>query len=98
MPLRGNAPSCGGAGRSSGGRLTCEPKHGSRIRRSSTPAVAGRGSLPSMCVLVTGGGGFLGSHLVERLERDGHEVIVSRRREHDLTHYEDAERLFAEAR
>ena len=49
-------------------------------------------------VLVTGGGGFLGSHLVERLERDGHEVIVSRRREHDLTHYEDAERLFAEAR
>jgi GDP-L-fucose synthase len=49
-------------------------------------------------VLVTGGGGFLGSHLVERLEREGHEVIVSRRREHDLTRYEDTERLFAEAR
>ena len=29
-----------------------------------------------MKVLVTGGGGFLGSHLVERLERDGHEVFV----------------------
>jgi GDP-L-fucose synthase len=48
-------------------------------------------------VLVTGGGGFLGSHLVERLERDGHEVVVARRRDHDLTRYEDTERLFAEA-
>jgi len=31
-------------------------------------------------VLVTGGGGFVGSHLVERLERDGHDVVVARRR------------------
>ena len=29
-----------------------------------------------MRVLVTGGGGFIGSHLVERLVRDGHEVRV----------------------
>ncbi len=49
-------------------------------------------------VLVTGGGGFLGSHLVERLERDGHDVFVARRREHDLTHAEDTERLFRDAR
>jgi GDP-L-fucose synthase len=48
-------------------------------------------------VLVTGGGGFLGSHLVERLERRGHDVMVPRRREHDLTSYADTERLFAEA-
>ena len=41
--------------------------------------------------------GFLGSHLVERLERDGHEMVVARRRDHDLTRYEDTERLFAEA-
>ena len=32
-------------------------------------------------VLVTGGGGFLGSHLVERLEADGHDVVVPRRAE-----------------
>ena len=31
--------------------------------------------------LVTGGGGFLGSHLVERLEAEGHDVVVARRRD-----------------
>jgi GDP-L-fucose synthase len=48
-------------------------------------------------VLITGGGGFLGSHLVERLGHDGHEVVVARRRDYDLTRYDDAERLFADA-
>jgi GDP-L-fucose synthase len=48
--------------------------------------------------LVTGGGGFLGSHLVERLEADGHDVVVSRRADYDLTRWEDAERLFRETR
>ena len=32
-------------------------------------------------VVVTGGGGFLGSRLVERLEADGHEVVAARRRD-----------------
>ena len=47
---------------------------------------------------MTGGGGFLGSHLVERLERDGHEVVVARRAESDLTSLDDTARLFDRAR
>ena len=38
-----------------------------------------------MNVLVTGGGGFLGSHLVERLEADGHDVFAARQSDYDLT-------------
>ncbi len=49
-------------------------------------------------VLVTGGGGFLGSHLVERLEADGHDVVAARRRDYDLTSMDDTARLFADAR
>jgi GDP-L-fucose synthase len=48
--------------------------------------------------LVTGGGGFLGSHLVERLEGAGHDVLAARRRDYDLTRPDDAARLFDEAR
>jgi GDP-L-fucose synthase len=48
--------------------------------------------------LVTGGGGFLGSHLVERLEAAGDDVFVARRRDFDLTNPDDVERLFAAAR
>jgi GDP-L-fucose synthase len=47
-------------------------------------------------VLVTGGGGFLGSHLVERLNAEGVEPVVARRRDYDLTSEADAERLFAD--
>jgi GDP-L-fucose synthase len=49
-----------------------------------------------MRTLVTGGGGFLGSHLVERLERDGHDIAVARRADHDLTSMDDTARLFDE--
>jgi GDP-L-fucose synthase len=49
-------------------------------------------------VLVTGGGGFLGSHLVERLQERGTEPFVARRRDYDLTRSEDAERLFEDSR
>ena len=49
-------------------------------------------------VLVTGGGGFLGSHLVDRLRADGLDPAVPRRADYDLTRWDDAERLFEEAR
>ena len=48
-------------------------------------------------VLVTGAGGFVGSHLVERLEADGHTVFTARRRDYDLTSMEDTARLFSDA-
>lgn len=50
-----------------------------------------------MRVLVTGGGGFLGSHLVERLNAEGIEPFVARRRDYDLTVADDVERLFDDA-
>ena len=49
-----------------------------------------------MRVLVTGGGGFLGSRLVARLAEDGHEVTAARRADYDLTTMEDTARLFDE--
>ena len=48
-------------------------------------------------VLVTGGGGFLGSHLVERLESDGNDVVSARQADYDLTSPESAARLFDDA-
>ena len=51
-----------------------------------------------MKVVVTGGGGFLGSHLVERLESDGHDVVVARRAEYDLTSSDDAAQLFGDTK
>jgi len=50
-----------------------------------------------MKILVTGGGGFLGSHLVERLRAAGNDPFVARRRDYDLTLAEDTARLFRDA-
>ena len=50
-----------------------------------------------MRIVVTGGGGFLGSHLVEQLRQRGDDPFVARRADYDLTHWDDAERLFRDA-
>jgi GDP-L-fucose synthase len=49
-------------------------------------------------VLVTGGTGFVGSHLVERLTERGLEVFVPSRPEFDLTRADDVARAFAEGK
>jgi GDP-L-fucose synthase len=48
-------------------------------------------------VLVTGGGGFLGSHLVRRLEDDGHDVVAARSADYDLTSMDETAQMFADA-
>jgi GDP-L-fucose synthase len=51
-----------------------------------------------MNVLVTGGSGFLGSHLAERLRSSGIDPVVTRSSECDLTRADETQRLFAETR
>jgi len=50
-----------------------------------------------MKILVTGGGGFLGSHLVERLESEDHDIVVARRADYDITSMDDTARLYDDA-
>jgi GDP-L-fucose synthase len=51
-----------------------------------------------MTTIVTGGAGFLGSHLVDLLRADGIEPIVPRRAEVDLTDTNEAAAFFAETK
>src|SRR5947209_326650 len=55
------------------GRL---PFLGARSRRGLQTAAPGRGSKNTMKILITGGAGFIGSHLCERLLRDGHSLAI----------------------
>jgi GDP-L-fucose synthase len=49
-------------------------------------------------VVVTGGAGFLGSFVVERIRREGAEAIVARSRDYDLVDRAAVRRLLADAR
>ncbi len=55
-------------------------------------------SLDGARVLVTGGSGFLGRHVVDRLVDRGAHVVAPRRAEHDLTRAEAAAAAFDAAR
>ena len=50
-------------------------------------------------IVITGGGGFLGRVIVDRLKSAGYEnLFIPRRTDYDLTHEADAERLYATAK
>src|SRR5438067_7973494 len=50
-------------------------------------------------VLVTGGGGFLGRHVIEALERHGcRDVTIVRKAQHDLTHEPAVRKLFQDTK
>lgn len=51
-----------------------------------------------MRILVTGGAGFLGSHVVDLLRGEGEDPFVARRRDYDLIDPAATRRLFADAR
>ncbi|HMF94151.1 MAG TPA: GDP-L-fucose synthase [Vicinamibacterales bacterium] len=55
-------------------------------------------SLAGKRVVVTGGSGFLGRHLVRTLEARGSTVLVPRKRQYDLTSEPQVERMYADMR
>jgi len=54
--------------------------------------------LASKRIVVTGGSGFLGRHVVEAFEARGGTVLVPRKAQFDLTREPDVERMYAEMR
>jgi GDP-L-fucose synthase len=55
-------------------------------------------SLASKRVVVTGGSGFLGRHVVAALGTRGCTVLVPRKAQYDLTHIAGVERMYADLR
>jgi len=55
-------------------------------------------SLAAKRVVVTGGSGFLGRHVVAALGTRGCTVLVPRKAQYDLTHIADVERMYADLR
>jgi GDP-L-fucose synthase len=49
-----------------------------------------------MKILVTGGNGFLGKHVCQKLKTDGHEVIAPKRTDYDLVLPHHVEEMFSE--
>src|SRR5271157_1860313 len=68
-----------------------------RIHEAAYPVEHMRQRLTSKRILVTGGAGFLGSHIVERLRQMGcSQIAVPRREDYDLTREDHIERLLRE--
>jgi GDP-L-fucose synthase len=66
------------------------------MQQQPSPSVL---DLSTRRILVTGGAGFLGSYIVERLAREGaREIVAPRRKDYDLTQADAIERLFREVR
>lgn len=67
-------------------------------RGPATGTVGARAFWRNRRVVVTGGAGFLGTHVVDRLRALGAEPFIPRQREYDLTTEEAVDRLYRDAR